>query len=85
MKLELTEGCNCCAYEVDNKPVSILTTQELTDLLQKQFEYALKEGGWDALYRLSYHLAEEFYDTYECSDEPCECCGDYVETYTMEI
>lgn len=30
-------------------------------------------------------MVEVFYDTYECSDEPCECCGDYVETYTMKV
>lgn len=22
---------------------------------------------------------------YECSDKPCECCGDYIESWKMEI
>lgn len=22
---------------------------------------------------------------YECSDEPCECCGDFIESHEMEI
>jgi hypothetical protein len=30
-------------------------------------------------------MVEDFSDTYKCSDQPCECCGDYVETYTMEV
>lgn len=30
-------------------------------------------------------IVEGFPDTYKSSDEPCECCGDYVETYKMEV
>lgn len=30
-------------------------------------------------------MVENFPDKEEHSNEPCECCGDYVETYTMEI
>ena len=26
-----------------------------------------------------------FYDEYESDDEPCECCGDFVGTYTMDV
>lgn len=37
------------------------------------------------LYNLAYHITEHFYDDYNMDDEPCDCCGDYVETYTMEI
>ena len=27
----------------------------------------------------------EMFGEYECDDEPCETCGDYVETHTWEI
>jgi hypothetical protein len=26
-----------------------------------------------------------YYDEYEIDDEPCECCGDFVETFKMEV
>jgi len=25
------------------------------------------------------------YGEYDCSDKPCECCGDYTETYKLDI
>lgn len=30
------------------------------------------------------NLVELFGDC-ECSEDACECCGDFVETYTMEL
>lgn len=84
MKIELVQGCICDSYEVDGKEVSAFTLEELKNLLRKQFEYSLDKGDLDALYRISYHLAEEFYDDLETS-EPCECCGDSIWTYTTEL
>jgi hypothetical protein len=84
MEVELVQGCICDAYEVDGKSVNDFTMQELNQLLKKQFEYALEKGEWDALYRLSYHLAEDFYDNLETS-EPCECCGDSIWTYKTHL
>jgi hypothetical protein len=84
MKVELVQGCTCDAYEVDNKPVSIFTTQELKELLKKQFENVLKHDNRSALYDLSYKIAEDFYDHLD-SSEPCECCGDSIWTYTTNL
>lgn len=84
MKVELVQGCICDSYEVDGKEVSAFTFEELKNLLRKQFEYLLDKGDLSALYSLSYHLAEEFYDDLETS-EPCECCGDSIWTYTTEL
>lgn len=38
MKVELVQGCTCDAYDVDGKSVVDFSTQELKELLQKQFE-----------------------------------------------
>lgn len=84
MKVELVQGCTCDAYEVDGKSVVNFSTQELKELLKKQFENVLKHDNRSALYDLSYKIAEDFYDHLDVS-EPCECCGDSIWTHTTNL
>jgi hypothetical protein len=84
MKVELVQGCTCDSYDVDGKSVVDFSTQELKELLKKQFENVLKHDNWSELYELSYRIAEGFYDHLETS-EPCECCGDPIWTYTTNL
>lgn len=35
-------------------------------------------------YRFLQWVVREYGD-YDCSEKPCESCGDYTETYTLEI
>jgi hypothetical protein len=84
MKVELVQGCTCDAYDVDGKSVVNFSTQELKELLKKQFESVLKHDNRIALYELSYKIAEDFSDHLDTS-EPCECCGESVWTYTMNL
>ena len=62
MKVELVQGCTCDCYDVDGKSVGDFSTQELKELLKKQFENVLKNDNWRELYELSYRIAEKFYD-----------------------
>lgn len=84
MKVELVQGCTCDSYDVDGKSVVDFSTQELKELLNKQFESVLQQDDWSALYRLSYYITEEFSDHLDVS-EPCECCGDPTWTYTTNL
>ena len=89
MKIELTKGCDCNAFEVDGVKIVDCDDSQLKHLLIKitqkivSMEMNFMERA-DLEYILMF-MVENFRDTYEGSDEPCECCGDYVETYTMEI
>jgi hypothetical protein len=89
MKLELTEGCICDSFEVDGNPIKDCDESQLKHLLilatQKICckEFTPDQRGLAA--HILREMVEDFSDTYKCSDEPCEFCGDYVETYTMEV
>lgn len=84
MKVELVQGCTCDDFNVDGRSVAEFSTQELKELLKKQFEKVLKHDNRFALYELSYTIAEDFYDHLDTS-EPCECCGDSIWTYTTNL
>ena len=54
--------------------------EERQEVLKKIFEHLNPQD----LNNMVQDLIEMFGE-YECDDEPCETCGDYVETYTWEI
>ena len=94
MKFELTEGCIAWGFEADGKPVENMSTQELKDAILKIADKISKmdvNTSQDTLefnnkaYRVVHELVYNFYDDYKCSSEPCECCGDWVETYKLEV
>lgn len=65
-------------------------TEEIYLSEDKRLEVKKQIGKWVlesdvSLNKLLALLLEHFHDEYDCSDEPCECCGDFVETYKLEI
>ncbi|MBP3732214.1 MAG: hypothetical protein J6I84_03105 [Bacilli bacterium] len=80
MKLELTRGCICDSLTVDDEEEIDLTDDVRKEVLRKIFEALRPED-------LNYVLQELIpcFGEYECDPEPCECCGDFVETYKWEI
>ena len=89
MTLTLTTGCICNQFEVDGIKVMDCDESQLKHLLinatQKIVSKELNDYQKGMLQNILMYMVEDFYDTYESDDCPCECCGDYVETYTMEI
>lgn len=94
MKFELTEGCLAWGFEADGERVENMSTQELKDAILKIADKISKmdvNTPQDTLefnnkaYRVVHEMVYNFYDDYECSSEPCECCGDWVETYKLEV
>ena len=67
-----------------------MSTDELKDILQRVVKKVVSKTDMDE-WKKSYLqdairvLVEDFPDEYESSDEPCDCCGDWVETYYMEV
>ena len=89
MRIELTKGCTCDSFEVDGVKIMDCDEPQLKHLLINITQKIVsKELNFMERADLEYILmlmVDNFRDTYECSSEPCECCGDYVETYTMKI
>lgn len=90
MKLELTEGCICDRFTVDGKDINSMSGRELKDILKvvvakitdTKYEDENKVSHLQTILR---DIVSLYYDEYEIDDEPCECCGDFVETFTMNI
>ena len=87
MKIEATNGCTAFSFEIDGKSINELTADELKDALTKATSYVVRKADDECVSDLQIairNLVELFGDC-ECDGIPCECCGDFVETYTMEI
>lgn len=80
MKILLTRGCIAGSLTIDGKEEIHLTDDERQKVLRHIFNHLKPED-------LNYVLQDlvETFGEYESDDEPCETCGDYVETYTWEI
>ena len=80
MILRMVRGCIHDSLRVDGKEEIYLTDEERQEVLNKILEH-LKPNDLN----LVLQDLVEIFGEYECDDEPCETCGDYVETYTWEI
>lgn len=80
MILRMVRGCIHDSLRVDGKEEIDLTDDERMEVLRKIFDQLKPQD----LNNVLQDLIEMFGD-YECDDEPCETCGDFVETYTWEI
>lgn len=87
MKIELTQGCICDGFYADDERIIDMSIEELKDIFTQLTDYVKGlplEDKKFALYEAIYNIIELFAQ-HETSDEPCECCGDFIETYTLEI
>jgi hypothetical protein len=89
MKLELTKGCIYDSFEVNGNPIKDCDESQLKQMLtlatqkicSKEFAPHHRYFARVILRKMVKH----FHDTLEYSYEPCECCGNNIETYTMEV
>lgn len=82
MKLQLVEGCICNSLTIDDKEEIDLSDVERQAVIDKITDW-LKEHP-EELNVLLQHLIP-LYGKCECDEEPCECCGDFIETTTWYI
>lgn len=82
MKLIYSYGC--LANELSVKSISEipLTDKKRKEVINRIFQWYDKHP--EALNDLLQYFLETHCDDYDCT-EPCECCGDMVKTYIMEI
>ena len=87
MNIELVQGCIADSFEIDGKPIHDCTIDELKDALTKATAYVVSKANDEHIsdLKIAIHNLVELFGDCECSEDACECCGDYIDTYTMEI
>ena len=82
MKLDLVTGCICDSLNADGIEEIDMTDEHRQEVIDKICNWMKKNPQ-----ELNYVMQELIpcFGEYESDDEPCECCGDYVETYTWKI
>jgi hypothetical protein len=81
MKIVMTLGCIADSLTIDGVEEPNLTD----DKRQEVIDRCVKKIEPRDLNEFLQWLLMRHYDDYECSDLPCECCGDYIDMYTLEI
>ncbi|MBQ7899758.1 MAG: hypothetical protein IJ307_07895 [Bacteroidales bacterium] len=82
MKLELTQGCIAGWLGADGIAEHEMDEQMRARVFDEIFAFLKTKN--DGLNQLMQFVLE-LYGDYECDDEPCECCGDTVDTWTLVL
>lgn len=80
MKIELTAGCTVDSLQIDGKQFEDLSYREMRDIIFSLVTEFTDEDLYNDIIRSIVYSQGEFKDGYTC-----EQCGDFVETYTLEI
>ena len=86
MKIELVQDCIAGCFEIDGQSVCDMSVEELKIAFSKMCDYIMHMQH-DTHYDLQnalYYLMEIFAPC-EHSEEACECCGDFIDTYILEL
>lgn len=84
MKIEITEGCICTGMYIDGTPISEMSEDQRHEVRKALCEYMLNHEDEFDLFRLGEIVVTNADSEYSYSG-PCECCGDCIETWKMEI
>ena len=84
MKIVQTIGCICYSLEVDGKPETEMNNVERLKVIKKLYDKIIQHPD-KYLNDLLQCILQRFGDFEYLDKEPCECCGDMVEQYTLEI
>ena len=87
MKIVYQYGCIHDFLGIDEKREVDMTDEERKEYFFKILDQIKKLGpatdqGW-----FNYFLQWfcQNYGEYECDDKPCECCGDYTQSWTVDL
>lgn len=84
MQILMQRGYINDCLEIDNISEIDMTEEQRNDYFNKIIKELpeLDPYCWFNMFLQWFILT---YGEYDCSDEPCECCGDYTETYKLDI
>lgn len=80
MKLEYTDGCVCTSLTVDGVETVDMKTEDLQEVICKLVK---RETDIATLQQIWMNLMESQGDYKDLGH--CECCGDWITNYTLEI
>lgn len=80
MKIELTTGCTADSLTINEMPYEKLNNSQVRSKIIELLEHFEDKDLYDEIIRDIVYSKGEFKDGYTC-----EQCGDFVETYTLEI
>lgn len=83
MKIELIDGCVCTGMYIDDTSISEMSEEQRHKVRKVLCEY-ITEDKTISLFELAKFVCANADSEYSYSD-PCECCGDCIETWKMEI
>lgn len=83
IKLEYSRGCMANSLSLNGIEEIDLTDDERKQVIHKIFAWYRKHPK--ELNNLLQYFIESNYNDYQCSEKPCECCGDIIETYKMVL
>jgi len=81
IKLEHIEGCVCDSINIDGVETIDMPIEKLLGIIQ----IILKKCDDVAILQDVLMLLIDEMGEYECSEEPCEECGDYITTNTLRV
>lgn len=84
MIIEKTDGCILSGMDVDGIPISEMNEDQRHEVRKALCEYILNHEDEFDLFRLGGIVVTNADSEYSYSG-PCECCGDCIETWKMEI
>lgn len=87
MKTEIIEGCMNYSFEVNGVSINEYTLNELKDILIVLTDHVVDKATEDDMCELKTAIRNlvEMFGKHESDDEPCDCCGDFIDTYTLDI
>lgn len=81
MELRMTVGCIHDSLTIDGVEEHNLSEEKRKEALGRALSIIQPEDLNEVLQWLILKYAQDF----ERTETPCECCGDYIETYTLTI
>lgn len=81
MKIELTEGCLCYGIYVDGENINDISDEKKQELMEKFLLFLKKKNDPETLVQ---NLLPIYHDDLQ-TDGPCEECGDFIDTYKLDL
>ena len=82
MKLEYVSGCTSSSLTVDGIEEVLMTDEQRRAAWRKICLWMAELDGRDLNCLLQFVIP--LFGEYSSSDEPCECCGDWVDTWVLD-
>lgn len=84
MKIEVIDGCVCTGMYIDGTSISEMSKDQRHEVREALCKYIMEHEDEIDLFRLGAIVVSIADSEYSYSG-PCECCGEYINTWKMEI